>query len=37
MKNYLRDVLDFAYDNPGWSCFFFIIGWILGVGIKDLL
>jgi len=37
MKKYLADVLYFAKNNPLWAGFFFIVGWILGLGIKDLL
>ena len=34
MKNYLNSILNFAYDNPGWFCFWFFIGWIIGKGIQ---
>ena len=32
MKNYLKSILQFAYDSPGWFAFWFIVDWILGKG-----
>ncbi len=37
MKKYLTEVIYFAKNNPLWFGFFFIVGWILGLGIKDLV
>ena len=37
MKNFLNRIIDFGKTNPAWFCFWFVIGWILGLGIKDLL
>ena len=34
MKNYLNRIIEFAYESPGWFCFWFLTGWIIGKGIQ---
>lgn len=33
MKNYLNKLLEFGYYQPGWFCFWFLVGWIIGKGL----